>query len=458
MPRKKKSKNNAPALPVLNPNAAGLDIGATEIYVAVPADRDSEPVRCFATFTQDLGALADWLEQCRIQTVAMESTGVYWIPIMQILEERGLQVYLVNARYAKNVPGRRTDVSDCQWLQYLHSVGLLKASFRPAQEVCAVRSLRHRNNLVELATCHVQHMQKALDQMNLQLHHVISDVTGAAGLAIIDAILAGERDPVKLAGLRDPRIRASEQIIVKSLVGDYRPEHLFTLKQSLALYRVYEKQISECESEVQQFMKSLDASTNPPSHPLAPAKDSVKKCKVMAPAKALCLRDEAYRILGVDLTTVPGISVLHIQAVIAEVGPDLSKFRSPAAFASWLGLCPDNDVSGGKVLWTGTRKVKNRFAAALRMAAQSLQGSRSALGEFYRRMRSRHGAPKAITATAHKLARIIYHLLITREPYDESAFALIEASYQKRTENRLKLQARALGYVLVPAASVGEVP
>jgi transposase len=417
------------------------------------ADRDAESVRCFATFTQDLGALADWLEQCHIQTVAMESTGVYWIPIMQILEERGLQVYLVNARYAKNVPGRRTDVSDCQWLQYLHSVGLLKASFRPAQEVCAVRSLvRHRNNLVELATCHVQHMQKALDQMNLQLHHVISDITGTTGLAIIDAILSGEREPTILAGLRHPRIRASEQIIVKSLVGDYRPEHLFTLKQSLALYREYEKQISRCESELQRFLKKLDATTTPPANPLPPAKDSVKKCKVMPPAKALCLRDEAYRILGVDLTTIPGMSVLHVQAFVAEVGPDLSKFRSPAAFASWLGLCPDNDVSGGKILWTGTRKVKNRFAAALRMAAQSLQGSRSALGEFYRRMRSRLGAPKAITATAHKLARIIYHLLTTHAPYDEGVFARLEAAYRKRAENRLKAQAQALGYVVVPAA------
>jgi transposase len=454
MPRKKKCKNNTPALPVLNANAAGLDIGATEIYVAVPADRDAESVRCFATFTQDLGALADWLEQCHIQTVAMESTGVYWIPIMQILEERGLQVYLVNARYAKNVPGRRTDVSDCQWLQYLHSVGLLKASFRPAQDVCAVRSLvRHRNNLVELATCHVQHMQKALDQMNLQLHHVISDVTGTTGLAIIDAILAGERDPATLAGLRDPRIRASEEIIVKSLVGDYRPEHLFTLKQSLVLYRGYEKQISECESEVQCFLKKLDATATSSTYPLPPAKDSVKKCKVMSPVKALCLREEAYRVLGVDLTAIPGISVLHIQAVVAEVGPDLSKFRSPAAFASWLGLCPDNDVSGGKILWTGTRRVKNRLAAALRMAAQSLQGSRSALGEFYRRMRTRLGAPKAITATAHKLARIIYHLLRTHEPYDEGVFARLEAAYRKRAEHRLKAQAQALGYLVVPAAS-----
>jgi transposase len=459
MPRKRKSKNSTPVLPVLNTNAAGLDIGATEIYAAVPADRDSEPVRCFATFTQDLSALADWLQRCQIQTVAMESTGVYWVPIMQILEDRGLQVYLVNARYAKNVPGRRTDVSDCQWLQYLHSVGLLKASFRPAKDVCAIRSLvRHRNNLVELASCHVLHMQKALDQMNLQLHHVISDITGTTGLAIIDCILAGERDAVKLAGLRDPRIRATEETIIKSLVGDYRPEHLFTLKQSLALYRGYEKQISECESEVQRFMKKLDTKTSQTAHPLSPAKDSVKKCKVMSPAKALSLREEAYRILGVDLTTIPGISVLHIQTVVAEVGPDLSRFRSPAAFASWLGLCPDNDISGGKILWTGTRRVKNRFAVALRMAAQSLQGSRSALGEFYRRMRSRLGAPKAITATAHKLARIVYHLLITHEPYDEGVFARLEMGYRKRTESRIKAQAKALGFTLTPATGSKTVP
>jgi len=301
-------------------------------------------------------------------------------------------------------------------------------------------------------------MQKALDEMNLQLHHVISDITGTTGLAIIDSILAGERDAVKLAGLRDPRIRATEETIIKSLVGDYRPEHLFTLEQSLALYRGYEKQISECEFEVQRFMKKLETKTSQTAHPLSLAKDSVKKCKVMSPAKALSLREEAYRILGVDLTTIPGISVLHIQTVVAEVGPDLSRFRSPAAFASWLGLCPDNDISGGKILWTGTRRVKNRFAVALRMAAQSLQGSRSALGEFYRRMRSRLGAPKAITATAHKLARIVYHLLITHEPYDEGVFARLKMGYRKRTENRIKAQAKALGFTLTPAIASNTVP
>jgi transposase len=454
MPRKTKSKKSTATLPVLHPDAAGVDIGATEIYVAVPPDRDSESVRSFQTFTQDLMALADWLQRCRIRTVAMESTGVYWIPLMQILEARGLEVFLVNARYAKNVPGRRTDVSDCQWLQYLHSVGLLRASFRPAPEVCAVRSLlRHRDGLVELASHHVQHMQKALDQMNLQLHHVISDITGTTGLAILDAVLAGERDVNKLASLRDPRIRATTETIAKSLVGDYRPEHLFTLRQSLNLYRNYQKEIAECESQIQRFLRQLETKIDPVAEPLPPAKDSVKKCTVMPPVRALALRDEGYRVLGVDLTTIPGMSVLHVQAVVAEVGPDLSKFRSAAAFSSWMGLCPDNDVSGGKILWTGTRKVKNRLAGALRMAAQSLQRSQSALGEFYRRMRAKLGAPKAITAAAHKLARIIYHMLKTRESYDEGVFARLEIRYRQRIENRLKAQAHALGFTLTPAPS-----
>lgn len=450
MPRKRINKNGKVALPVLNLDASGIDIGATEIYVAVPADRDPESVRMFATFTQDLNQLADWLQQCKIRTVAMESTGVYWIPLMQILEARGMEVYLVNAKHVKNVPGRRTDVSDCQWLQYLHSVGLLRASFRPAQNVCAIRSLlRHRDSLVEMATCHVQHIQKALDQMNLQLHHVISDITGTTGLAIIDAILEGKRDVWVLAALRDPRIRASHETIAKSLVGDYRREHLFTLRQSVDLYREYQKRIAACEEEMQVLMKDLDTKADPAAG-LPAAKDSVKKCKVMPPVKAMALREEAYRILGVDLTTIPGISVLHVQTILAELGGDISKFRSAGAFSSWMGLCPDNDISGGKVLWSGTRKVKNRIAITLRMAAQSLQKSESALGDFYRRMRAKLGAPKAITAAAHKLARVVFHLLKTREAYNDGVFAQAEQKYKLRTESRLKAQAHALGYALVP--------
>ena len=451
MSRKKlNKKNQRVAPPIMNPDAAGIDIGATEIYVAVPPDRDPESIRMFATFTQDLNRLADWLQQCGVHTVAMESTGVYWVPLMQILEVRGLEVYLVNAKHAKNVPGRRTDVSDCQWLQYLHSVGLLRASFRPAPEVCALRSLlRHRNSLVEMASAHVQHMQKSLDQMNLQIHHVISDITGTTGLAIIDAILAGNRDPNELAALRDPRIRASNDTIAKSLVGDYRPEHLFTLRQSVDLYREYQQRIAVCEEEMQRYMKAMEANTAS-SAILPVAKDSVRRCKVMIPAKALALRDEAYRILGVDLTTIPGISVLHVQTILAELGDGISKFSSAGAFSSWMGLCPDNDISGGRVLWTGTRKIKNRVAVTLRMAAQSLQKSESALGAFYRRMRTRLGAPKAVTAAAHKLARIIYHMLKAREPYNESIFAGAEIKYRQRAEIRLRALAQNLGYSITP--------
>ena len=292
-------------------------------------------------------------------------------------------------------------------------------------------------------------MQKALDQMNLQIHHVISDITGTTGLAIIDAILAGNRDGQALAALRDPRIRASQDTIAKSLVGDYRREHLFTLRQSVDLYREYQRQIAACEEEIQRLMKGLETKADP-AVSLPPAKDSVKKCKVMVPAKAMALREEAYRILAVDLTTIPGISVLHVQTILAELGGDVSRFRSAGAFSSWMGLCPDNDISGGKVLWTGTRKVNNRVAVTLRMAAQSLQKSESALGAFYRRMRTRLGAPKAITAAAHKLARIIYHMLKTREPYNESVFARAEIRHRQRTEYRLRVLAQTLGYTLAP--------
>jgi len=448
----RKRKNGVKSSPeplVIHPNAAGVDIGATEIFAAVAADRDEEPVRSFPTFTQDLNALADWLQRCGITTVAMESTGVYWIPLFQILETRGMDVCLVNAHHAKNVPGRRTDVSDCQWLQYLHSVGLLRASFRPAQEVCAVRTLlRHREGLVQMASGHIQHMQKALDQMNLQIHHVLSDITGVTGLAIIEAILSGEREPKTLAKLRDWRVRASEEVVAKSLVGDYRREHLFTLRQSLVAYRQCQQLIAECDKEINRGLETLPSAADSLQAPLPPAKPVSKKRRGGEPEYDL--RAQHYRILGVDLTQVPGISSLIVHTILAEVGPDFSKFRSASAFASWLGLCPDNDISGGKVLWVGTRKVNNRAAKAFRLAAHTLHHSHSALGDHYRRMRAKLGPPQAITATAHKLARIAYHLITTRQTYDESVFARDEEHYKKRTEARLKAQARALGFQLVP--------
>ena len=385
--------------PILQPDAAGIDIGATEIYVAVPPDRDAEPVRCFESFTPDLIALADWLQACHIRTVAMESTGVFWIPLFQILEERDFEVCLVNARHVKNVPGRKTDVLDCPWLQYLHSVGLLHASFRPQQAVCALRALlRHRDSLVQMSSRHIQHVQKALSPMNVQLHHVISDITGATGLAILDAILGGERNPKTLAKLRDRRIKASAETVAKPLVGDYRPERLFTLGQSLAGYRYCQQLIDDCDREIERQREDFDSKADPPPRP--PQKSSARR------QAEENLAHEHWRILGVDLTAVPGISSPTVQVLLAEIGPDWSKFRSASAFASWLGLCPHNEISGGHVLSSKTRKVNNRAATALRLGAQSLHRSHSYLGEYYRRMRAKLGAPKAIVAAAHKLARI----------------------------------------------------
>jgi transposase len=447
MPMKQK-RTSTLGLPCLEPNAAGVDVGATEIYIAVPPDRDPHPVRSFRTFTGDLHAAAEWLKGCHIQTVAMESTGVYWIPFFQILEAQGFKVLLVNARHVKHVPGRKSDVSDCQWLQYLLSVGLLRASFRPEQAVCIVRSLlRHRDSLVQMASTHIQHMQKALDQMNLQLHHVISDITGLTGMAIVESILKGERDPLALAKLRDPRIKATASTIAKALVGDYRPEHLFTLRQSLAAYRHYQELIAECDVEIERCLATFQSKVDPRQRPL---KGSQDRHKPRRNELRFDLRSHLYRILGVDLTEIPGVNALTAHTLLAEIGPDLSRFVNASAFASWLGLCPDNRISGGKVLSVKTRTVKNRAATALRMAAQSLHRSHSCLGQYYRRMRAKLGTPKAITAAAHKLARIIYHLLTTGKSYQETSCASHEARYHQQLEARLRRQARLLGFDVIP--------
>lgn len=436
---------------MLQPKAAGVDIGATEIYVVVPASRDSQPVRCFRTFTADLHAAADWLLQCGVESVAMESTSVYWIPFFQILEASGFEVFLVNARHVKNVPVRKTDVSDCQWLQYLHSVGLLRASFRPRQAVCAIRSvLRHREGLVQMASAHVQHMQKALDQMNLQLHHVISDITGLTGMAIIEAILNGQCDPEVLSKLRDPRIKATEETIAAALVGDYRREHLFTLRQSLMAYRHYQELIAACDFEFEQHLISFDSKVDVAQAPLCKPKD---RHKPRRNEMRFDLRNHLYRVFGIDLTEIPGINALTAYVLFAEIGPDLSRFASASAFASWLGLCPDNRISGGRVLSVQTWVVKNRSAIDLRLAAQSLHRSQSYLGNYYRRMRTKLGTPKAITAAAHKLSRVVYHLLTTRQSYDESVFAEYETQHRNRMEARLRRNARQLGFDLVPVGA-----
>jgi len=441
------------ALPVLNPNAAGIDIGATAIYVAIPQDQADPCVRRFETFTADLLAAADWLQATGIQTVAMESTGVYWIPLFEILEARGLQVCLVNARHLKNVPGHKSDVEDCQWLQFLHACGLLHASFRPEQAVCAMRSLlRHRENLVASAATHVQHMQKALVQMNLQLHTVLSDLTGKTGLAILDAILAGERDTKKLASLADARIKARPETIAKSLEGYYRPEHLFALRQALAAYRFDQHQIAECDQQIEAMLTDFDSRINPEQTPLPPNKQKQPRGNCLHFVEA-DLRTELYRILGVDLSEIPGLGTLSIHTLFAELGPHLKAFPTAKHFCSWLGLCPTNRISGDKILSSRTRHVKNRAAQVLRMAAQSLWHSRSALGDYYRRMRLRLGPAGANSATAHKLARIVYHLLTMQQSYDECVFAKEQERQRQRRERHLRKEAIALGFQLVPETS-----
>jgi transposase len=443
-PKRRKHRKLDRSLPEMRPNAGGIDVGATEIFVAVPADRDKDSVRSFPTFTQDLHELTDWLKQCRVDTVAMESTGVYWIPLFQILEARGIEVHLVNAQHVHHVPGRKSDVLDCQWLQYLHSVGLLKASFRPEQAVCEIRSLmRHRENLVEMSCVHVQHMHKSLDQMNLQIHHVISDITGVTGLAIADAIVAGNTDPKELAKLRDHRIKASVETVTKSLVGDYRAEHIFTLKQSLTAYRHYQQLIADCDQEVQQRIQAFDSKNAGPS---APADASPSAA---ADPPRFDLHSHLERIFGVDLTLIPGFECLRIQTLLSELGADLSKFPTPDTFCSWLNLCSKDGSSAGRRIRAPKVKTKNRATQAFRFAAQSLHNNQSYLGDYYRSQRARHGAPKAIKNTAHKLARIFYHLVTTRQPYDETVFAKLEMRKQQQRFRKLQSLANRMGYSLV---------
>ena len=448
--KQKKRKSGVENLHVIQPNSAGIDIGASEIYVAVPGDHSDDPVRRFDTFTDDLHEAAKWLKECGIESIAMESTGIYWIPVFQILDIYGFDVILVNARHVKNVPGRKTDVQDCQWLQYLHAVGLLKGSFRPDQDICAVRSLlRHRDNLVKTASSHVQLMQKSLTQMNLQIHNVISDITGVTGTKIIDAILAGERDPYKLADLKDRRIKADKKTIAKSLTGDYRREHLFTLKQTVASYRHYLELIRSCDAEIESHLKEFESRIDIDETPTPPSTKSKRKSKGNAPD--FDVRTHMHRLLGTDLTEIDGVSDLTAHVVFTEVGPDLSKFKTVNHFCSWLGLCPNNKISGGKILSSHTRPGSNRLAQALRLSANSLWNSKSYLGDNFRRMRARHGAPKAITATAHKLARIIYHLIKNQKAFDETVFAEQEKAHQNRLKKRLINQAKSLGLQLVQA-------
>lgn len=450
MSRKKTKLQSVTQLPQIRPDAAGIDISPEVIYVAVDPRQDTKPIRNYGSVTAELYRIANWLKACGVRTVAMESTGVYWIPLYQVLEERGFEVYLVNARHFKNVPGRKTDVCDSAWLQYLHAVGLLAGSFRPAQEICAFRTImRHRASLVEAASKHVQHMQKALDQMNVQIHRVLSDLTGVSGTAILDAILAGERDGHRLAALCNGRVKASQESIVSALEGDYRPEHLFTLRQSLESYRHYQKLIDDCDRQIREQLEALEGRGGDAEPP--------ESRKHMRKASDEQLRQQFFRVLGVDLTAIPSINVRTVEVLLGEVGPDLKRFRSAGAFANWLGLCPNNSITGAKIQSSKTKKCENRLAGALRMAAESLCRDGSYLGQYYRRMKMRlAGGAEAITAAAHKLARIVYAMVTKQTEYNATNFAEIEKRERQKMQKRLAKQAAQLGFRLTPLEPAGK--
>ena len=439
-------------LHMIMPNAAGIDVASEEMWVCVPADRAAPNVRRFGAFTADLEAIADWLRQCRITSVAMESTGVYWIPLYQVLVERHFDVCLTNARHLKNVSGRpKSDRLDCQWIQRLHSYGFLKASFRPTDAICQIRSIqRHRNTVIHENVRHIQHMQKALHQMNVLLPKVVSDITGVTGLAIIQKILDGERNPVTLARLRNPHCQSSEDEIARALQGDFRREHLFVLRQAWHAYQFALTQLRECDRELERLVSEIDKQVDANQTPLPPdEKPPQPPHRNDVQFAVQDGRTLLYECFGVDVTQIPGLEVSSALTLFTEVGATLTPWPSAKHFTSYLGLAPNVQSSAGKVRSSQTRKVASRAAGVFRLAAQAVIRSKTALGAFYRRMKARLGGSKALTATARKIAVIFYHMVKEHVPYKEFGEAAYTQAQQARTLKRLKQQAKHLGYTLV---------
>jgi transposase len=429
-------------------NAAAIDIGATMHVAAVGPDQNPEPVRSFGTFTGDLHRLADWFEQCGVRTIAMESTGVYWIPVFEILDQRGFEVILVNARDAKHVPGRKTDISDAQWLQRLHEYGLLRASFRLKGEVAIMRAyLRQRERLLDYAASHIQHMQKALTQMNLQLHHVVTDITGVTGMAIIRAIVAGERDPAVLATHRDARCHASVETISQALVGNDREEHIFALTQALELYDIYQAKVALCDARIEAVLKRLRKASSVPAGKLPP----IRTAKKQANDLAFDVRAALHGLLGCDVTQIHGLGPYLALKLVGECGTNLSAWPNAKHFTSWLCLSPSNKISGGKVLSSRTRRSGSRAAALLRLAAVAVGRTETALGAFYRRLSARIGKAKAVTATARKIAILFYNTLRHGMEYTDPGASHYEERYRRRVITNLERRAKSLGYVLQAA-------
>jgi transposase len=438
--------------PELNPNVAGIDIGSRKHFVSVPEDRDSQPVRRFGCYTSDYLSLVGWLKACRITTVVMESTGVYWVPLCEVLEEHGFEVYLVDARHVRNVSGRKSDVQDCQWIRRLYSYGLLSSAFRPKPEITPIRALwRLRSNQVQDCARQIQLMQKALEQMNVQLHKAVTDISGVTGFRIIRAIVAGSREPQELARLRDSGCKLSEAEFVEALNGNFRTEHVFCLKQALDAFDFFQGQIQQCDQALQTRLASFPSKASEGER-LA-SKRSTKRRKNQP---YFDLRSEQIRIAGVDLTRIDGIDVLTAQTILSEIGVDLDRFPTEDNFASWLGLSPNNRITGGIVRSTRSRKVANRVATALRLSAQALHHSRSALGACYRRLAARIEPAKALVAIARKLACLVYRMLKHGQAYVDRGEAAYLAAFEQQRIRQLRRQAQRFGFELVNAQS-GEV-
>ena len=458
----RRMRSDDPGLDVVHPHAAGIDVGNSVHYVAVRPDRDPDPVRRFDCFTADLHRLADWLQHCGVTTVALQSTGVYWLPLYDILDARGFEVFLVNARHTKNLPGRKSDVQESQWLLKLHTYGLLRNSFYPSAEIRVVRTYwRQRADHVRAVSTCIQRMQKTLTQMNVQLANVISDLSGWTGQRIVRAILTGERDPQQLAALSHPGIHASRDTIAKSLEGTWRPDLLFVLQQEVTMYDAYLHQIAECDHALEQHLKGVADKADTADAPSPAtvthghARPRIKRRrKVGSHTPQFDLGRELHRISGVDLTRIDGIDVGVAQTLISEVGLDMSRWPDEHHFASWLGLCPDNRITGGKVIRKGTRHVINRAATALRIDATTLLRSQSYLGAQFRRLRGKLGAPKAITAMAHKLAILVYRMLRWGHEYVDKGLQYYEERHREQQLQRLKSAAAKLGLHLVEPQAV----
>jgi transposase len=440
-------KGKSIGLPVVNARAAGIDIGSRIQVAAVPPELSDDPVQTFQSFTADIERMADWLVSLGITTVAMESTGVYWIPVYEILEDRGLTVILANARDCKSVPGRKSDVNDAQWLQRLHACGLLRASFRPTRDIAALRTyMRIRDRHLEYAAAHMQHMQKALTHMNLQLHHVISDISGVTGLKIIRAIVAGERDPDVLAAMRDVRCRESIQTIRAAMVGNYQPEHVFALAQALALFDSYQERVADCDAQIERTLQLLNADKAKPEEPLGKPRNRTKQTNSLN----FDVRPLLYQLTGIDLTQIHGIGPSVGLALIAECGTDLSRWPTEKHFTSWLTLSPGCKISGGKVLSSHTRKSNNRIAARLRLVATAVGRTDTTLGAFYRRLAARIGKAKALTATARKIAILFYRAMRFGMRYEDPGADQYEQRYRERVVKQLQRRAAHFGFALQP--------